>query len=244
MLFRSRRVKLPEAVTLALTSGEVSIRLRQDPRARRYLLRLPTNASEPVLTIPRGGSLETALDFVARNRGWLESQLSARPAATPFAADAEIPVRGVPHRIVATGRLRGLVTCVAAPDGPQLHVPGDAAHASRKVADWLRRQARDDLVQAVDRHCATIGRQATAISLRDTRSRWGSCAANGRLSFSWRLILAPPEILDYVAAHEVAHLVEMNHSDRFWAVCRRLAPQTPAAREWLRQHGAGLHTYG
>ena len=244
MLFRARRQKIPEAIILALASGEVSVRLRQDPRARRYLLRLPADSTGPVLIIPRGGSLETALDFATRNRGWLEGQLAARPAATPFAAGADVPVRGKMHRIMASGRLRGVVTAADGPDGPVLLVPGDESHISRKVTDWLRKEARADLAAAVDRHSATIGRRASAISLRDTRSRWGSCAANGRLSFSWRLILAPPEILDYVAAHEVAHLVEMNHSDRFWAVCRRLAPQTPTARLWLREHGASLHTFG
>lgn len=244
MFFRTRRAKLPEAVTLALTSGEVSIRLRQDPRAKRYLLRLPADASGPVLTIPRGGSLETAMDFASRHRGWLEGQLAARPAATPFAPGSEVPVRGRMHLIVATGKLRGLVSLQDTGSGPELHVPGDAQHVGRKVSDWLRRQARTDLTEAVERHCATIGRRATAISLRDTRSRWGSCASNGRLSFSWRLVLAPPEILDYVAAHEVAHLIEMNHSDRFWTLCRSLAPQTPSARLWLREHGASLHTYG
>ncbi|NBN65664.1 M48 family metallopeptidase [Pannonibacter tanglangensis] len=244
MFFRSRRAKLPEAVTLALPSGEVSLRLRQDPRARRYLLRLPADASGPVLTIPRGGSLETALDFANRHRDWLEGQMAARPAVTPFLPGSHVPVRGVMHRIVATGRLRGLVATGTGADGAELLVPGDEIHVPRKVGDWLRRQARADLTAAVERHTATIGRRATAISVRDTRSRWGSCASNGRLSFSWRLILAPPEILDYVAAHEVAHLVEMNHSDRFWAVCRRLAPQTPSARQWLRTEGAALHTYG
>jgi predicted metal-dependent hydrolase len=97
------------------------------------------------------------------------------------------------------------------------------------------------LVQASDHYAAKIGRRVTRVTLRDTRSRWGSCTAEGALMYSWRLIMAPPEVLRYVAAHEVAHLVEMNHSNRFWAVVEGLYPGWQTQRAWLRSHGGALH---
>src|SRR5690606_32603283 len=108
---------------------------------------------------------------------------------------------------------------------------------------WLKALARDRLAAAADRHAATLGRGYRSLVLRDTRSRWGSCAADGRLMFSWRLAMAPPEVLDYVAAHEVAHLAEMNHSPAFWAVVERLMPDHRAPRAWLRAEGAALHRW-
>ncbi|WP_186391452.1 MULTISPECIES: M48 family metallopeptidase [unclassified Pannonibacter] len=245
MFSRLRRPVFPDHIVLPLSGGEIAVRLRPDPRARRYLLRLPHDQSGPVLTIPKGGSLSTAQRFAEKHAGWLEEKLAALPQTTPFTAGSVVPVRGVLHRIEPSGRLRGLVTAELDADGHAvLSVPGAAEHTGRKVADWLKRQARADIEAAVARHTATLGVKAAAISLRDTRSRWGSCASNGRLSFSWRLILAPPEILDYVAAHEVAHLREMNHSDRFWALCRQLAPHTPKARQWLKDEGGKLHLFG
>ena len=105
-------------------------------------------------------------------------------------------------------------------------------------------QARTDLDACVSRHSKTLGVKARSISLRDQTSRWGSCTAGGLLSFSWRLIMAPAHVLDYVAAHEVAHLVEMNHGPRFWKHVARCMPRLEEAKRWLRSHGADLHRYG
>jgi predicted metal-dependent hydrolase len=123
-------------------------------------------------------------------------------------------------------------------------VAGRLEHASRRLKDWLLEQARADLDASVTRHSRMLGVKARSISLRDQTSRWGSCTAGGLLSFSWRLILAPSHVLDYVAAHEVAHLVEMNHGPRFWKHVSRCMPRLEEAKRWLRSHGADLHRYG
>ncbi|WP_425274763.1 M48 family metallopeptidase [Stappia indica] len=254
-LFRLRRQQpaLPEAITLEIAGREQRILLRGNPQARRYILRVPSDGGAPVLTVPKGGSLATAREFALRQRGWLAGRLGERPEAVPFAEGGVIPLRGAAHRIVAAGGLRGLVRAEPAPEQEdeqadnevgRLLVPGAAEHIARKLTDWLKREARRDLERAVALHAAALGRTPTALTLRDTRSRWGSCTADGRLSFSWRLVLAPPSILDYVAAHEVAHLAEMNHGPRFWAHCRRLAPHTEEARDWLKREGGRLHLYG
>ena len=125
-----------------------------------------------------------------------------------------------------------------------LSVSCDAAHVARRVRDFLAREAKRDLTEAIERYAAQLGQRPVRVTLRDTRSRWGSCTARGELNFSWRLILAPPTVLDYLVAHEMAHLREMNHSPRFWALVHALCPHTDAAEAWLKRHGTGLHRYG
>jgi len=148
-----------------------------------------------------------------------------------------VPVEGQ-TLIVALGTGRSV-----RPMGDSLLVPGDAAQAGARVQAWLRVLARDRLAAACDRYAAALGRPYTRLTLRDTRSRWGSCAHDGALMFSWRLIMAPPAVLDYVAAHEVAHLAEMNHSPAFWAVVERLHPGWKMRRNWLHTQGQSLHSY-
>ena len=245
MFFRAGRKTLPDHIEIDTGSSAVRIRLKANPRAQRYLLRLPADRSGPVLTVPRGGDLARAERFARQHIDWLIARLEDRPDHVVFEAGDIVPLRGEDHVIVPTGKLRGLIATARTEDGlPALMVPGAEDHIPRKVTAWLKQQAKADLTARTALHAGTIGRKVAALSIRDTKSRWGSCAANGRLSFSWRLILAPPDILDYVAAHEVAHLKEMNHSPRFWRLCEQLAPQTPTARVWLKENGLRLHGYG
>lgn len=245
MLFRRSKTQLPDHIDIETDTKAVRIRLKPNPRAQRYLLRLPADHSGPVLTVPRGGNLTRAEHFARQHIDWLVERLQDRPEHVAFLPGDAVPLRGEHHIIVPTGKLRGLVSSGISEGGvPALYVPGAEDHIPRKVTSWLKEQARKDLTLRANHHAGTIGKKIAAISIRDTKSRWGSCAANGRLSFSWRLILAPPDILDYVAAHEVAHLKEMNHSARFWRLCEELAPQTPTARVWLKENGLYLHGFG
>jgi predicted metal-dependent hydrolase len=158
-----------------------------------------------------------------------------------FADGATVPVRGIAHTIAATGKLRGTVLV----DSSQtLWTPGAPEHMARRLTDWLKGEAQRDLAARVAVHARALGVKVSSIHLRSQSSRWGSCSANGRLNFNWRLILAPPFVLDYVAAHEVAHLVEMNHSVRFWATVKRALPDMERGRAWLKAHGAQLMAYG
>jgi predicted metal-dependent hydrolase len=165
--------------------------------------------------------------------------------------------RRAPGAVAATGNLRaafgrpsarpgarGVVWVERDETGPTICVAGDLAHVARRVADFLKREARRDLEAAVARYSTALGVEARRITLRDTTSRWGSCSSTGALNFSWRLILAPSFVLDYLAAHEVAHFVHMNHSPAFWKITRRLFPETDRAEEWLKNHGADLHRFG
>ena len=245
-MWRRRSEPFPDSIALRIGEVEQPVRLVRNTKAHRYILRLPASGGDPVLTVPRRGTLDEARRFAEGQATWLAARLRERPAPVPFVEGGVIPLRGEMHVIVASGSIRGLVAQRMAPgtDQHQLLVPGAPAHLGRRLTDWLKQEARRDLEEAVERHARILGARAAGITLRDTRSRWGSCSATGRLSFSWRLVLAPPSILDYVAAHEVAHLREMNHGAQFWALCRELAPQTDVARDWLRREGMRLHFYG
>src|SRR6185437_1646995 len=156
-----------------------------------------------------------------------------------------VPLRAVAHRIVHRTAQRGTVWTELRDSGERvLCVAGGAEFIERRVHDYLKREARKDLQKASIHYAQALGVKVKRLSIRDQSSRWGSCTAAVSLSFSWRLILAPPFVLDYLAAHEVAHLVHLNHSRRFWALTRQLAPQTERAEAWLRAHGAALHRFG
>ncbi len=229
---------------LATDAGTVAVALRRDSRARNYTLRVRSASGAPILTMPARGSLREARAFLDRHAGWLLNEMEKHPDARPIADGGIVPFRGVPHRIRHLAQTRGTVEVAADGGEPILVVAGRAEHVRRRVVDFLKREARRDLDRAVMRHAMMLGVRVKAIRLRDQTSRWGSCTMTGNLSFSWRLIMAPPFVLDYLAAHEVAHLHEMNHSPRFWHLVESVCPLTREARAWLNREGAGLHAVG
>ena len=215
----------------------VELTLRRSARARRISLRVSRLDGRVTLTLPRGVAEREALDFARSKQGWLRTQLAARPDSVQIAPGAEIPVEGRVLPVVSgTGRRVTLA-------GDRITVPGPVETTGPRLQAWLKGLARDRLARASDRHARALGRPYARLTLRDTRSRWGSCSSNGGLMYSWRLVMAPPEVLDYVAAHEVAHLQEMNHSAAFWAVVARLCPDYQGPRRWLRDHGSDLHRF-
>ncbi|MDB5371337.1 MAG: zinc metallopeptidase, partial [Roseomonas sp.] len=126
----------------------------------------------------------------------------------------------------------------------EIVVTGPAPHLPRRILALLRAEASRRIQPRAARHAGVLGVAPRAIRLKDTRTRWGSCAPDGTLAFSWRLVMAPDWVMDYVVAHEVAHLREMNHSPRFWTQVARLSPHQVAAHDWLRRHGPGLLRVG
>ncbi len=236
--------------TLELEALGAPIEVRRHPAARRLTLRVSKTKRAVIVTVPAECRMEEAGKFVESNLDWVRERLGSVPEPVPFADGARIPLRGRLHDLCFSGvaRARPVVEIAPAPAAggavPRLLVSGRREHASRRLKDWLLEQARADLDACVTRHSRTLGVKARSISLRDQTSRWGSCTAGGLLSFSWRLILAPAHVLDYVAAHEVTHLVEMNHGPRFWKHVARCMPRLEEAKRWLRSHGADLHRYG
>lgn len=215
----------------------VSVSLRRSARARRITLRVSRAEGRVTLTVPRGVPEAEALAFAAGKAGWVRGHLAALPDRTAARPGAVLPVEGRPRRIEPH---RGRAYLL---EEDRLLVPASSAAPGRGLAAFLRELARERLAAASDRHAAALGRRYSRLTLRDPRSRWGSCSSQGALMYSWRLVLAPREVLDYVAAHEVAHLAEMNHSPAFWAVVARLYGPHETARAWLRRDGHGLHRF-
>ena len=240
-----RRPAEPQTLTVRHGSQFFAVRLRRHRRARRYTLRIHPSDREAILTMPPRGTIADAKEFAQRHGGWIAARLGRLPKAAPFQPGTVLPLRGVPHKIVHRAGVRGTVWTETRDSGEKiLCVAGGAEHVDRRVHDFLKREARADLAKASAHYAAALGVKVKRISIRDQSSRWGSCTSAGSLSFSWRLILAPPYVLDYLAAHEVAHLVEMNHSARFWRVVAKVCGAVDRAKSWLDTHGNDLHRYG
>ncbi|MDQ2094474.1 M48 family metallopeptidase [Rhodalgimonas zhirmunskyi] len=215
----------------------VEVILRRSARARRISLRVSSLDGRVTLTCPNGVSEDEALGFAREKADWMRGHLMKRPDEVVVGHGAAVPFRGRMIRIMpGTGRAIRIID-------DRAEVPGAPAQAGRRMQAYLRETARARLAEACDTHARALGRPYSKLTLRDTRSRWGSCTSQGGLMFSWRLIMVPDAVLDYVAAHEVAHLGEMNHSPRFWALVERLYGDHRAARKWLRQNGPELHRY-
>ncbi len=216
-----------------------AITWRRSTRARRISLRFDVASGGVVLTLPPRASRAAGQRLLDSSADWIAARAGRLPAPIVLADGAWVPVHGVPRRIVATGP-RG----VTALDGATLLVPGDPAFLARRVTDWLRAEARRTLEPLARARVAQLDRTVARVVLRDTRTRWGSCTAAGTLMFSWRLVMAPPWVQDYVVSHEAAHRVHMDHSPRFWAVLDGLCPARAAAEAWLAGEGVGLLRVG
>jgi predicted metal-dependent hydrolase len=212
----------------------IDVTVKRSARARRLSLRVSRLDGKVTLTLPTRTPLREGIAFVEEREIWLRQNLIKLAPEATVAAGGTVRYRGDELPVVAGAVKRAAII------GGALHVP-DAATAGVRAKAYLKLRARDALAEASDRYAGMVGRDYTRLSIRDTRSRWGSCSSEGVLMYSWRLIMAPSPVLDYVAAHEVAHLVEMNHSDAFWAVVARICPDYQTHRVWLRKNGDVLH---
>jgi predicted metal-dependent hydrolase len=244
LLRRLRKVVAPKPLEPAIiecSGTPVSVVFRRNAAARRLILRLNSEGTAAVVTVPRGVSRAQALDFVQRSTDWLSDHLSKRADNVPLRAGSRIPLRGEDHDISHIGHRRGTVT--VDPVARTILVPGDIPHVARRLVDFLKVAARQELTAASRRYAAAMGVTYRRITIRDQKSRWGSCSANGDLSYSWRLILTPPYVLDYVAAHEVAHLVHLNHGRRFWRLVLTHCSDAGRAKKWLKEKGHEVHRF-
>jgi len=235
----------PACLKVAHAGQSFTVALRRRPTAKRITLRVSNATGEVVLTIPERTELGIAQRFADTHGDWIATRLAKVPARVLFQPAALVPLRGVPHRVVHWSNIRGTTRAAEDEKGqPVIAVSGDLPHVARRIEDFLTAEAKRDFAVAVRRHATSLGVTARRITVRDTKSRWGSCSARGALSFSWRLIMAPPFVLDYLAAHEVAHPRELNHSARFWRLVHQICPRTDEAEAWLKTYGSALHRFG
>lgn len=213
----------------------VEIAVRRSARARRLSLRVSSLDGRVTLTLPTRVPLAEGQAFAEERSDWIRGARAQAHPVVRIEDGAEIPVEGDTATVRVERRRSAQL------DGATLRLPARAP--GKAAAAFLKLRARDRLARACDDHVAALGKSYSTLALRDTRSRWGSCSQAGRLMFSWRLVMAPPDVLNYVAAHEVAHLAHMDHSPAFWSVVEQLDPTWRAHRSWLREHGTRLHAY-
>jgi predicted metal-dependent hydrolase len=225
---------------LAIDGAEVAVNVRLNPRARRMTMRVDPASGEIAVTAPMGTGRTAALAFVKGEMPWLRRQLGLVPPRIVPAPGVTVPFLGMPHRIRASSD-KGRAPVWHTAD--EIFVGGRIEHASRRLIDFFKREAKRNFAVAAHGFAARLGVTASRVTVRDTSSRWGSCSSARSLSFSWRLIFAPDFVREYVVAHEVAHLKEMNHGPRFWALVERLTPHKARARKWLRENGRDLLRY-
>lgn len=224
--------------------GGGALRLSVNPRARRISIRIDGRRGEAVAVAPSERRLADAVAFARSKSDWIAERLSARPAGAALEPGAVIPVEGRPVRLEATGGA-GAARLVDGPEGPRIVSGGEGEAFSRRVMNLLKRLARERLTERTEVHRKALGQGPVSIAINDVGTRWGSCTPRTRaIRYSWRVILAPPVILDYLAAHEVAHLVHADHSPAYWSVVRGLVGDHRPHRAWLRANGAALHAVG
>ena len=239
----SRAAPVSELMTLEQGGRPVPLRVRRNARARRVVLRVDAARDEAILTLPARVSLNEGLRFVRERGDWLMARLDQLPARVPFADGAVVPLAGVPHavrHVAKRARGEGVVRI----ENGEILVAGRVEHVSRRLYDWLRAEAKRTLEPLVRDKARRLGVPIRRVTVRDTKTLWGSCSVSGDVSLCWRLTLAPPVVADYVCAHEAAHLMIRGHSARFWRLVEDLAEDMTAARRWLARDGETLQRYG
>jgi predicted metal-dependent hydrolase len=231
--------KVAQRELLRIEGRAVEVNVRLNPRARRLIVKVHPSTGEISVVAPSQRALDRAMDFARGQSDWIAAQLSRVPKAVPLAVGAVVPIRGQDHVVRACESGRGAAWL----EEGTIRVAGQPEHHSRRLLDFLKREAKKELEARAFHHAGRLGLKPTRITVRDTASRWGSCSISRSLSFSWRLILAPAFVLDYVVAHEVAHMREMNHGPKFWRLVHDLAGDPRRPQKWLHDHGAGLHRY-
>ncbi|WP_161862832.1 M48 family metallopeptidase [Algicella marina] len=222
---------MSETLDLPFPPGRAKI--RRNARSTRLTLRIRHDTGEISVTAPPRVRPQEIAAFIHGHSHWIGARMAKLPDLIVPEPGSVLTLLGETVTLAEGARLRRI--------GDRLELPGQGARFRGALAGFVRVSARTALSEASDRYSHQIGRQHGGITLRDTRSRWGSCSSTGKLMYSWRLALAPPKVLDYVAAHEVSHLAEMNHGPKFWKLVESLCPKYRVHRGWLRDHGAELH---
>jgi predicted metal-dependent hydrolase len=218
----------------------IPVRIRKNTRARRMILRIDNNINGAVVTLPSWTSEREALLMVQEKSDWVLTKLDNMPTKISFESGVQIPFLGEYHIVYHDPNQKEVVK----KGENEIRLGGREEHLSRRLGDWLRKEAKIIIQPKAIEMAKKLNGKIGRISIRDTKSRWGSCAASGNLSFCWRLILTPEWVLNYVIAHEVSHLRHMNHGPEFWKTVADFNVRVDAARVWLSKNAEQLHRYG
>jgi len=221
-----------------LVDQDVPLVITRSARARRMRLKI-RYPKRVEIVLPKGVSLRRALEFADSEKDWIAGQLHRLPDPVGFTPGNKIPYQGKDHLIMETGRLRGQVEV----RDDCLYVPGATEHTPRRLRDWLKQQAKTEILACINQRAPLMDVLPGRVTLRDQKTRWGSCSSKGNLNFSWRLILTPPAVLDYVVVHELAHLEHMHHGPEFWAKVAAHLPDFHQHKNWLKENGGKLQKY-
>lgn len=239
----SARRDLARRALLRIDGRAIEVTMQLNRRARRLIVKVHPSTGEVTVVAPSKSAFSEALEFARTESEWIAHRLKNVPRPVAFELGARIPLRGELH-VIRRGEQRSRPVWVdRSEDEPIIRVSGGGEHTERRVFDFLKREARKSFDQHVMHYAAQLGVRPARITVRDTATRWGSCSSGRILSFSWRLIMAPPFVLDYVVAHEVTHLREMNHGPRFWRLLETIDGNVERAQRWLAQNGTALHRY-
>ena len=224
----------------------IPVDIRESSRSTKMVLRADSDSDSGGvrITVFPGTKAASITAFVQANRGWINAQIAKIPPRVRLLPGASVPILDMPHLICQDESTRFPTRIDQGIDGPEIWI-GRAEVPERRVVDFLRDQAATHFTAMTREKAAKIGGKLAAVSVKDTTSRWGSCASSGDIAYSWRIIMAPHPIAEYLVAHEVSHLLEMNHGPRFWRLCRSLSPLSPErAHSWLSANSKRLHRYG
>ena len=223
--------------TMKIGNPPISISVGQSKIAKNYSIRISNNNGGVKLTIPRNGTCQQALEFAKSRENWIREKLSNQlPEITP--CYGSVLLYQGKKLIIQQSETKNIYQ-----HENEIFIPGPLEKISGKIKGYLKVKARDHLDFSSRKYSDLLGKSYKRITIRDTRSRWGSCTSDGNLMYSWRLIMAPPNVLDYVTAHEVAHLSHLNHSEEFWNTVEFLMPDFKNYKDWLKSNGQLLHRY-
>lgn len=237
---KATRARMVHRELLKIEGRPVDVTVRLNPRARRLIVKVDPSTGEVTVVAPSQRALERALDFARGEEAWIARRLAEVPKVVALSPGSRVPYRGREH-VIREGRDGPAAVWVE--DGDVIRVAGRSEHMPRRLLDFFKREARRELEARTREFAKVVGASPRKISVRDTASRWGSCSVTRSISFSWRLILAPAFVLDYVVAHEVAHMREMNHGPRFWKLVHEMVDDVKRPQNWLRKNGVSLHRY-
>ena len=219
---------------------KIPVCIKFNSQAKQVILRVDPKNEIARITLPPLTSKSEGLSFARERVGWLVEQLTSLPPKKHLTSGYILPIMDRNLQIRHRPDLKVGVQLI----GTELIVSGKPEHLERRVIDWLKKYAKEIISSKANEMARQLERRINRISIRDTKSRWGSCSAHGNLAFCWRLIMTPEAVLNYVVAHEVSHLVHMNHSQEFWDLVNTFNVNTKKSRTWLKRYGTALQRIG